>query len=151
MSFLHLVLLLGLLDWAWPSKRYRSQILSLREQEFTYTAVFSGMNTLKIILKEHFPFFIPFLLADMVSGFLWAVGMEITLSILGLSDLTTPTIGTMIYWGNYYQALLSQRLWVLAAPIIASILIVVAFYLISTSLSDYLDPRTRLRRLGASG
>ena len=87
----------------------------------------------------------------MVSGFLWAVGMEITLSILGLSDLTTPTIGTMIYWGNYYQALLSQRLWVLAAPIIASILIVVAFYLISTSLSDYLDPRTRLRRLGASG
>ena len=56
----------------------------------------------------------------------------------------------MIYWGNYYQALLSQRLWVLAAPVISSIFIVVAFYLISESLSEYLDPRTRLRRLGVN-
>ena len=108
------------------------------------------MNTFNIILKEHFPFFIPYLLADAVSGFLWAIGMEITLAILGLCDLTRPTIGTMIYWGNYYQALLSQRIWVLAAPVIGSIFIVVAFYLISTSLSEYLDPRTRLKRLGAS-
>lgn len=145
-----LAVLLGFLDIFWPSKRYRSQILTLREREFTHTAVFSGMNTFSIILKEHFPFFIPFLLADAVSGFLWAIGMEITLAILGLCDLTRPTIGTMIYWGNYYQALLSQRLWVLAAPVISSIFIVVAFYLISESLSEYLDPRTRLRRLGVN-
>ena len=151
LNFLHLALILGFLDIAWPSKRYRSQILSLREQEFTYTAVFSGMNTFKVILKKHFPFFIPYLLADAVSGFLWAIGIEITLAVLGLCDLTTPTIGTMIYWGNYYQALLMQRLWVLAAPVITSIFIVVAFYLISTSLSEYLDPRTRLKRLGTGG
>ena len=145
-----LAILLGFLDIFWPSKRYRSQILTLREREFTHTAVFSGMNTFSIILKEHFPFFIPYLLADAVSGFLWAIGMEITLAILGLCDLTRPTIGTMIYWGNYYQALLSQRLWVLAAPVISSIFIVVAFYLISESLSEYLDPRTRLKRLGVN-
>ena len=145
-----LAILLGFLDIFWPSKRYRSQILTLREREFTHTAVFSGMNTFSIILKEHFPFFIPYLLADAVSGFLWAIGMEITLAILGLCDLTRPTIGTMIYWGNYYQALLSQRLWVLVAPVISSIFIVVAFYLISESLSEYLDPRTRLKRLGVN-
>ncbi len=145
-----LAILLGFLDIFWPSKRYRSQILTLREREFTHTAVFSGMNTFSVILKEHFPFFIPYLLADAVSGFLWAIGMEITLAILGLCDLTRPTIGTMIYWGNYYQALLSQRLWVLAAPVISSIFIVVAFYLISESLSEYLDPRTRLKRLGVN-
>ena len=145
-----LAILLGFLDIFWPSKRYRSQILTLREREFTHTAVFSGMNTFSVILKEHFPFFIPYLLADAVSGFLWAIGMEITLAILGLCDLTRPTIGTMIYWGNYYQALLSQRIWVLAAPVISSIFIVVAFYLISESLSEYLDPRTRLKRLGVN-
>ena len=72
-------MLLGLLDWAWPSKRYRSQILTLREEEFTQTAIFSGMGTLKIILREHLPFLIPFALADMVSGFLFAIGMEITI------------------------------------------------------------------------
>jgi peptide/nickel transport system permease protein len=151
MTVFALALLLGFLDWAWPSKRYRSQILSLREEEFTETAIFSGMSTLKVIFREHFPFFIPFLLADMVSGFLWAVGMEITLSILGLSDLATPTIGTMIYWANYYQALLARKFWWLIAPIVASILIVVSFYLLSTSLTEYLDPRTRLKRIEVGG
>lgn len=149
LSLPELALLLGVLDWAWPSKRYRAQVLSLREEEFTRTAVFSGMGTLKIILWEHLPFLIPFMLADMVSGFLWAVGMEITLSILGLTDLSTPTIGTMIYWAAYYQAMLARKFWWLAAPIGTSILLVVALYLLSTSLGEYLDPRTRLKNLVA--
>jgi peptide/nickel transport system permease protein len=151
LDFIGLAVLLGLLDWAWPSKRYRAQILTLREEEFTQTAVFSGMSTLKIILKEHLPFLVPFMLADMVSGFLWAIGTGITLSILGLTELETPTIGTMIYWANYYQAMLTRRFWWLAAPIITSILIVVAFYLLSTSFSEYLDPRTRLKKLQVAG
>jgi peptide/nickel transport system permease protein len=147
MTMLGLGVMLGLLDWAHPSKRYRAQILTLREREFTHTAVFSGMGTLKVVMREHLPFLIPFLLADAVSGFLWAIGMEVTLSVLGLSDLSAPSIGTLIYWGNYYQALLTGRTWVLIAPIGASVFIVVGFYLVSVSLSNYLDPRTRLVRL----
>jgi len=151
MTILTLGILLGLLDWAIPSKRYRSQILSLREREFTHTAVFAGMSAWKIVLREHLPFLIPYLLTDIVSGFLFAIGFEVTLSILGLSDLNTQSIGTMIYWGNYYQSLLTNRIWVLAAPIGASIVIVVGFYLVSIGLSRYLDPRTRLTRLQAKG
>jgi peptide/nickel transport system permease protein len=149
MTMLTLALLIGILDWAYPSKRYRAQILTLREREFTQTAVFAGMNVWKIVIQQHLPFIIPFLLADVVSGFLFAIGLEVTLSVLGLSDLDTQSIGTMIYWGNYYQALLSNRAWVLAAPISASIVIVVGFYLVSTGLTVYLDPRTRLQRLQA--
>jgi peptide/nickel transport system permease protein len=147
MSIVALGILIGILDWAYPSKRYRSQILSLREREFTHTAVFSGMSSWKIVIQEHLPFIIPFMLADIVSGFLFAIGIEVTLSVLGLSDLNTQSIGAMIYWGNYYQALLTNRVWVIAAPIVASIIIVVGFYLVSVGLSDYLDPRKRLLRL----
>ncbi len=141
--------LIGILDWAFPSKRYRSQVLSLKERELTQTAVFSGMGTAKIVLREHLPFIIPFLLADVVSGFLFAIGFEVTLAILGLSALSIPSIGTMIYWGNYYQALLANHIWVLAAPIAATIIVVVGFYLVSIGISEYLDPRTRLTRLQA--
>jgi len=73
--------------------------------------------------------------------------MEVTLSVLGLSDLSAPSIGTLIFWGNYHHALLRRRVWILAAPIAASVLMVVGFYLVSLSLSEYLDPRTRLSRL----
>lgn len=151
MTMVSLGILLGLLDWAYPSKRYRAQILSLREREFTHTAIFAGMGTLKIVVQEHLPFLIPYLLADMVSGFLFSTGMEITLSVLGLSDLTTPTIGTMIYWGLYYNALLANRIWIFTAPVGASLVIVVGFYLVSLGLSNYLDPRTRLLRLQVKG
>ena len=151
MTVVALGILIGILDWAPPSKRYRAQVMSLREREFTNTAVFSGMNTLKVVMLEHLPFLIPFLMADVVSGFLFAIGLEVTLSILGLSDLTEPSIGTMIYWGNYYQAMLSRRTWVLIAPVAASVITVVGFYLVSIGLSEYLDPRTRLRRLQVKG
>lgn len=150
-TILALALLIGFLDWAYPSKRYRAQILTLREREFTHTAVFSGMNTWKIVIQEHLPFIIPFLLADVVSGFLFAIGVEVTLSVLGLGDLDTQTIGSMIYWGNYYQALLTHKIWVLAAPIIASVVVVVGFYLVSIGLGEYLDPRKRLARLQVKG
>ncbi|MEZ4639583.1 MAG: hypothetical protein R2856_32250 [Caldilineaceae bacterium] len=46
----------------------------------------------------------------MVSGFLFAIGFEVTLAVLGLSDLDAQSIGTMPHWGNYYQALLTNRL-----------------------------------------
>lgn len=147
LPMLALGVILGLLDWAYPSKRYRAQVLSLREREFTQTGIFAGMRTFAIVSREHLPFLIPFLLADVVSGFLFAIGFEVTLSVLGLSDLSTQTIGTMLYWGNYYQALLTGRVWVLVAPVVATIILVVGFYLVSIGLSTYLDPRTRLLRL----
>ena len=106
------------------------------------------MSSFKIVIKEHLPFIIPFLLADAVSGFLFAVGFEITLAVLGLGDLSVQTIGTMIYWGNYYQALLTNRVWMIIAPVFASIVIVVGFYLVSRSASAFLDPRSRMSRIG---
>lgn len=147
MTLLTLGILIGLLDWAFPSKRYRAQVLSLREREFTHTAVFSGMKPFKVVQKEHLPFIIPFLLADVVSGFLFAVAFEVTLSVLGLSDLGTRSLGTMLFWGNHFQSLLTGRVWVLMAPVVASMAIVIGFYLVSIGLTRYLDPRTRLARL----
>ncbi len=151
LTLVTLGILIGLLDWAIPSKRYRSQVLSLRERDFTNTARFSGTRALRVVLKEHLPFLIPFLLADVVSGFLFAIGLEVTLSVLGLGDMNSQSLGTMIYWGNYYQSLLADRVWVLAAPIAAAVVIVIGFYLASVGLTAYLDPRTRLVRLQVKG
>ncbi|MCS7215750.1 MAG: ABC transporter permease [Thermodesulfovibrio sp.] len=147
LDFITMALLLAFFDWAWPSKRYRSQILSLKEMEFTNTAKFSGRKISQIIFKEHVPFLIPYILADSISGFLFAIGMEITLSVLGLTNLDTPTIGTMIFWANYYRAMLYGTWWWVTAPIVALIITVLGFYLLSVSVSTFLDPRVRLQRI----
>jgi len=151
LTLLFTALLLGFFDWPWPSKRYRSQILSLREREFTFTAIFSGTKTLMVIYKEHFPFLIPYMMADIISGFLWAIGMEITLSVLGLTNLNTPTIGTTIYWATYYQSMLQGRWNWIGPPITVAILTVLSFFLLSDSISEFLDPRTRLKRIMVRG
>ena len=147
LTFVMLGVLIGALDWAYPSKRYRAQVLSLRERDFTHTAIFSGMNTVKIVIQEHLPFIVPFLLADVVSGFVFSIGIEVTLSYLGLNDLNSLSLGTMIYWANEWSSIFAGKPWVMIAPVVASIVVAVGFYLVSIGISEYLDPRKRLVRL----
>ncbi|HHU50344.1 MAG TPA: ABC transporter permease [Firmicutes bacterium] len=145
LSIIVLGIIIGLFGWAWDARLFRSQILSLKEREFTKTAVLSGMKTSKIITTEHLPYIIPLILAATINNVIWVIGMEVTLSMLGLSNLNTPTIGTMIYWALQYQAIFLEKWnWILT-PIIICILLILALYMLSTSISEYLDPRTRLQ------
>ncbi len=150
LTFVTLGILIGALDWAYPSKRYRAQVLSLRERDFTHTAIFSGMNTVKIVIQEHLPFILPYLLADVVSGFVFSIGIEVTLSYLGLNDLNALSLGTMFYWANEWNSIFAGKPWVMIVPVVASIVMAVGFYLVSIGISEYLDPRKRLVRLTAA-
>jgi peptide/nickel transport system permease protein len=138
---------IGLFGWAWDARLFRSQILSLKEREFTKTAVSSGMKTHKIIATEHLPYVVPLIMAATINNVIWVIGMEVTLSMLGLSNLNTPTIGTMIYWALQYQSIfLEMWNWILT-PITISIVLILDLFMLSTSISEYLDPRTRLQML----
>ncbi|MBA7699052.1 putative peptide transport permease protein [subsurface metagenome] len=144
-----MVLLFGLIGWAWDTRLIRSQVLSLREREFTYTAILSGTPTRKLIFNEYFPFIIPLVLATFINHMAYVVGMEITLALIGLTDLTIPTLGSMLQWAISYQALLLGLWWWLFAPIGVAVALFVALYLVSVSISVYLDPRARIQRVGA--
>jgi peptide/nickel transport system permease protein len=141
-------LLLGVFGWAWDARVIRSQVLSLRERDFTYTALLSGSKALSIVFKEYLPFLIPLIFATLIGNMSWAIGMEITLAILGVSNLDIPTLGTMLQWSINYQALLLGYWWWVLTPVITSIFLFIALYLISVSISEYLDPRMRIQRIG---
>jgi peptide/nickel transport system permease protein len=149
-SSLNMVVLgvvIGLFGWAWDARLFRSQILSLKEREFTRTAVFSGLGTFKIVLTEHLPYIIPLVMSTVINNMIWVIGMEVTLSQLGLSNLNTPTIGTMIYWALQYQAIFLERWnWILT-PVTICVVLILGLYMLSTSISEYLDPRTRLQMI----
>jgi peptide/nickel transport system permease protein len=137
--------MLGLFGWQWDARLFRSMILSLREREFTHTAVLSGMKARRIVFKEHLPFVIPLIMAASLNNILWAIGMEVTLAVLGLSSLEMATLGTMIYWSLQYQAMfLGWWNWILT-PVVIVTLLILALYLLSVSISEYLDPRTRIQ------
>jgi peptide/nickel transport system permease protein len=149
MSLWMLGVLLGLFGWPWDGRLIRSQVLSLKERAFTRTAVYSGTTPLLITMREHLPFVLPVVFATTINNLLWSIGMEVTLSVLGLSDVTLPTIGTAIYWANQHQALVAGVWWWLGAPILIAVLLFLGLYLLFSSVNEFIDPRTRLRRIGA--
>jgi peptide/nickel transport system permease protein len=148
MSLVMLALILGLFGWPWDARLIRAQALSLKERAFTRTAVYSGTGSLKITLNEHLPFVLPVVFATTVANMLWSIGMEVTLSVLGLSNVELPTIGTAIFWANQHQALVAGIWWWLAAPVVVAIVLFLGLYLLFSSVNEYIDPRTRLRLMG---
>ena len=149
MNLVTLGLLLATFGWAWDARVIRSQILSLREREFTQTAILSGVGTLRLVLNEYMPFAMPLIFSTLINNMAWAIGLEITLAILGLVNMDIPTLGTMLQWAISYQAILLGRWWWLLTPVVLSVLLFVALYWLSVSISEYLDPRTRIQRVGA--
>ena len=149
MNLFTLGLMLACFGWAWDARVIRSEILSLREMGFTQTAILSGTGTMRLVMKEYMPFVMPLVFATLINVMAWAIGLEITLAILGLVNLEIPTLGTMIYWALSYQAVLLGYWWWLLTPVVLSILLFVALYWLSVSISEYLDPRSRIQRVGA--
>ncbi len=148
MNLVTLGLLLAFFGWAWDARVIRSQILSLREREFTQTAILSGTGTVRLILNEYMPFATPLVFSTRINNMSWAIGMEMTLAILGLVNMDIPTLGTTLQWAISYQAMLLGYWWWLLTPIVQSVLLFVALYWLSVSISEYLDPRTRVQRVG---
>jgi peptide/nickel transport system permease protein len=148
MSLLSLAFIMGLFGWPWDARLIRAQVLSLKERPFTRTAVYSGTSSFLITINEHLPFVLPVVFATTINNLLWSIGMEVTLSVLGLSDVTVPTIGTTIFWANQHQALVAGIWWWLGAPVMIAIVLFLGLYLLFSSVNEYIDPRTRLRQMG---
>lgn len=140
--------ILGFFGWPYDARLIRSQVLSLKERSFTRTAVYSGTNGFWITINEHLPFVLPIVFATTINNLLWSIGMEVTLSVLGLSDLTTPSLGTALFWANQHGALVSGVWWWIAAPTLVAIVLFLGLYLLFSSINEYIDPRTRLRLIG---
>jgi len=151
-QFMNLVLLglmLSVFGWAWDARTIRSLILSLREREFTKTAVLSGTGTLKLVLNEYMPFAMPLIFSTLINNISWAIGLEMMLAILGLVNINIPTLGTMLNWAITYQSMFLGRWWWVLTPVVLALFLFIALYWLSVSISEYLDPRTRIQRVGA--
>jgi len=86
--------------------------------------------------------------ATLIGNMIWVTGMEVTLAYLGLTDIAVPTLGTMLHFALNYQAVLLGLWWWIFTPIGAAVVLFVALYLLSISISEYLDPRARIQRVG---
>jgi peptide/nickel transport system permease protein len=148
MSWPVVALVAALLGWTYDSRLIRSVALSLKRREFTRHAVFSGMRMRQILLKEHLPYVMPIVFFTTMNNLIWAIGLEVTLAVLGFSDVNRPTIGGMIYWANAHSAMVAGIWWWIAFPMLVVVVLFLGLFLLAISVNEYIDPRSRLSRVG---
>ncbi len=151
MSWALLAVAMASLGWPYDARLIRSVALSLRTREFTTQSLFSGMSTRQILIEEHLPYVLPIVFATTMNNINWSIGLEVTLSVIGFTNIETPTIGTMIYWANQHTALVAGVWWWIAFPVGLVIMTFIGLYLLSASMNEYIDPRSRLSRMGGAG
>ncbi|WFU44237.1 ABC transporter permease [Bradyrhizobium sp. CB82] len=147
-SWLMLALIMACFGWAYDARLIRSVVMSLKVREFTQTSLFSGMGTWQILTQEHLPYVMPIVFSTTMNNMVWSIGLEVTLAVLGFTDINTPTIGGMIYWANQHTAMVAGVWWWIAFPTIAVIMAFIGLFLLAVSANAYIDPRSRLWSVG---
>jgi len=148
MSWPLLALAMAALGWAYDARLIRSLALSLKTREFTQQCVFSGMRTREIVLQEHLPYVLPIMFYTTMNNMNWSIGLEVTLSVLGFTNIDTPTVGVMIYWANQHTAPVAGIWWWIFFPVLFVMILFIGLFLLAISMNEYIDPRSRLARMG---
>ena len=148
LTTINLALLMACLGWPFDARLIRSIAIGLRHREFTRHAAFSGMSPLKIMFEEHLPYVMPVVFATAMANMLWAIGVEVTLAVRGFTNINIATVGTTIYWANNHSAMVVGIWWWIVIPVVLVVIMFIGLYLLAVSLNEYIDPRSRLRRMG---
>lgn len=141
-SVLVLIVILIVFNWPWPARQVRSMVLSLRERQFVDVARFSGQSTSRIILREIVPHMLPWMAANINNTVLVAIALEAGLAVIGMAALEYPTLGTMLYWALQYQSMFRGLWWWIVPPVIATMLLFISLFLVSSGFSQ-LEHRRR--------
>ena len=144
-----LALIMASLGWPFDARLIRSVALGLRHREFTRQAVFAGMSPFRIMWQEHLPYVMPIVFATAMANMLWSIGLEVTLAVFGLTNINVPTVGTTLYWANQHSAMVVGVWWWILIPVVIIVMMFVGLFLLAVSMNEYIDPRSRLRRMGA--
>lgn len=142
-SIFLIVVVLGLTGWMGVARIVRSQVLSLKEQDFIQAARALGYADARIIFRH----LIPNALAPVIVFASLAIGStilaEASLSFLGLGvPPPTATWGSLVNDGREY---LRTAWWITLFPGLMIVLAVMSFNLLGDGLRDALDPKLRGR------
>ena len=137
------VLVVSLFGWPYPSRVFRSQILSLKEADFVLAARSLGVPERRIFLRHVLPHLLPLVTVYAALSMPGVIFAEASLSFLGLGvPPPTPSWGSMIQDGlQYYRA----APWLVLFPGLAITLTVVSFNLVASGLREAMDPAQRGR------
>ena len=137
------IVVLSGLGWPWGARVIRAQTLMIRNRDFVAASREAGEKSWRIILFDIIPNEVSLIAASFVNTVLYAIGASVALAFIGLADLNSWSLGTMLYWAQSQQALQLGAWWWFLPPGIAVALIGTALVLLNTGIDEFGNPRLR--------
>ncbi len=138
-----IVLVVAFTSWATGARVIRSQASTLRNREFVTSAVFSGEGLFRVVFREILPNMTSLVAGSFFGAATAAVMAEASLEFLGLGNPSTISWGTILYYAQQQNALLTGQ-WVLVfAPGLAIALLALSFTLVNFGVDALSNPRLR--------
>ena len=130
-------------NWVGMARLVRGQVLALKETAFVEAGRAAGANTPRVLFVHVLPNVISPVAVSVSAGMGSMIGAEIILSWLGLGiQPPRPSLGQMLLQAGSISAL-REVPWMLVAPSMVALSLVLAWNLLGDSLNDVLNPRTR--------
>ena len=136
-----IIIVLSLTSWSWGARVLRSQSLSLRNSEFVEAARVSGEPTWRIIAVEILPNMTSLVVSAWIGAVLYAILAQAGLEFIGLGDPNSVTWGTILYWAQNNQALLTGAWWTFVPPGLAIAAVGLSLTLINYGIDEITNPR----------
>jgi len=138
-----IVLVVAFTSWATGARVIRSQASTLRTREFVTSAQFSGERLLRVVFREILPNMTSLVAGSFFAAATAAVMAEASLEFLGLGDPNTVSWGTILYYAQQQNALLTGQWVMIFAPGLAIALLALSFTLVNFGVDALSNPRLR--------
>jgi peptide/nickel transport system permease protein len=137
------IVVLSVLGWPWGARVIRAQTLAIRNRDFIAAARETGEATWRVLAFEIVPNEVSLIAANFVNTVLYAIGASVALAFIGLANLSSWSLGTILYWAQSQQALQLGAWWWFAPPGIAVAIMGTALVLLNTGIDELGNPRLR--------
>ncbi len=135
-----IILALALVQWAYFARIARGSALVERQRDYVAAAQCLGIPARRILFGHVLPNALPPLTVVAAVEVANAIGLEATLSFLGVGlPVTQPSLGLLI--ANGFPFLLNGEYWISIFPGVALLVLVFAINLVGDRLREVLDPR----------
>lgn len=137
--------IIGCFTWTGMARFTRAEFMKLRNQDFVQAAQATGLPLSSILFKHMLPNGVAPVLVDTSFAVAAAIGVEATLSYLGLGPADSAS------WGKLLSSAISSegefKWWLAVFPGGAIFLTVLAYNLLGESLRDAIDPKLKKARV----
>ena len=141
-GFWSFVFALTITRWLVIAYFFRTQVLIIRDREYSLASRCLGTPIPRIISKNILPFLTSVIVTLLATELPSYISSEVFLSFIGIGlSATVPSLGRMIQEG---QVAFRSYPWAFWPPVAIAALLTIILYVLGQSLADATDPRTHM-------